>query len=146
MREFREQVAAMRSGYMAFQQHLIQHRNIVDPALSGEEQAREDKERLFEFINATRPPYYVIRLLIAEKGLQYAKFRDTAERLMSGPSDQEVEEFTTAAENILLCERAAIEARRWRAWLRRGLCAAKKWRPWSQFLAWLQRDPPRFPI
>ena len=96
-------------------------------------------------------PHNAILLLIAEQGNEYVAFIEFIERVknLSEASASEAEaavsEFTEEAVAILQRERAAIEADpgMWRA-LRNRL-GTIGWQPWSRFVAWVRRDPPRFP-
>lgn len=155
MREFREQVAAILSGHAAFRENapplqteltsaeMRKQTATLDDA--GRQRAAEAQKRLDELNDAMRRPYQVIRLLIAEKGLQYATFRGAADRLLTAPTPQagvRHDEVETAAEQILQVERAVIDAiiadsltAVWRA-----RAAAR----WSRFVAWCCNRP-RFP-
>jgi hypothetical protein len=128
MREFREQVAVFFSAFASMRNHVA----MTPPA-------PEKDKRLVELRDVWSPASHIIRLLIAEKGTQYAAFvpkMDGIPAELTVEAEARMREFYEAAENILRSERAAIEAL-----LRFG---AVRWRPWSQFVAWSRRDPPRF--
>ena len=95
-----------------------------------------------ELRDVWHPGYHTIRLLIAEKGPQYAAFVVKMDGIPDELTAEAVREFFEAAEKILRSERTALEAPgRWRARLRNGLGLIR----WSRFAAWSRRDPPRFP-
>jgi hypothetical protein len=103
MREFREQLAALLSIMAVHRDHMRTHSS-EDP---------EKVKRLAEINDAMLPHWHTLRLLIAEKGPQYAEFMPTFECAMNAPvmaAAARVHELYTAAEDILRRERAAIAA------------------------------------
>jgi hypothetical protein len=142
MREFREKVAMFLIQSLAMRGHQkARDLPITDPA----------GKAAHESLLALEQCFYVIHLLIQERGIQHQKFLPPLSNLhnkaLSGePRASEAAVLQSVAGIILQRERSAIEVPgRWRSWLRHRLGAVKQWRPWSQLRAWLRRDPPRFP-
>jgi hypothetical protein len=136
MRDFRAEVAAYLSNYVAYKRSRI----AMDGAILVHR--AELHETLSRRHNA-------IRLLIAERGAEHAAFLQSMDNLSEASESEathRTQELMIAAVAILVRERAATEADpgMWRAlWIRLGLTAVR-WRPWSQFVAWC-RGRPRFP-
>jgi hypothetical protein len=142
MREFREQVAGFLSSFAAYREKALWLAN-PDIAWRAEDRLKANKERL-EANDAMRRHFHAIRLLIAEKGPQYAAFIPTIRQLLQAPADQvtdRAEELTSAAAQILQHERAAIDVDPW--WRAVAAFGVVGW--WSQIRAWLSRDPPKWP-
>lgn len=127
MREFREQVAQVLAGIMNAK------------AAGG---ALADAAVASEIARAATVSFHAVGLLIAEKGTQYGGFMEIMNRLLvvaNRPADatdwfdlpDRITEVSVAAANILRQERALTEVNAWPSW--------------SRFVAWLRRDPPRFP-
>jgi hypothetical protein len=137
MREFREQVAAIIACYARVQ-------DIPAADLDAKD---EDTAHVLELIRCV----HVLRLLIHERGAQYEEFRRIVDIFHNRIGDVEpdkaaMKSFIAGAEGILRRERAAIEIDPgvWRVlWTSLGI-GAVKWRPWSRFMAWCRRAPPRW--
>jgi hypothetical protein len=156
MREFREQVAEFCGLEVARRKH---ERSLLAGNL-------DRRPLLIAANDAMEPCKAAIRLLIAEKGAQYELFVSVMEKLAAAKdavAETYFRELTEAAAAILRCERAAIEdLGMWRLRLQHWRKNRKLWKlaprtmatltgdeapsdPWSRFVAWLCRPPPRFP-
>jgi hypothetical protein len=127
IREFREQVAKLLSSDAALRKHATSH-------TTGD---HEKERRLAEITDAMGPCYHGIRLLIAERGQQYADLVLKMDIFTNASTDQvasHAREFTAAATDILQRERAAIVTDQgvWReVWISLGL-DANPWPAWSR--------------
>jgi hypothetical protein len=128
MREFREQVAQFLTSVM---RGVRTEAGTAAPA---------------EEIRCATLSFFVTKLLLAEKAPQYDDFERLMNRLLGAttgraagaPTPPEFNEVGNRAAGILRRERGLIEA----------VTSPGKhgWRTvWSRFVAWLCRDPPRFP-
>ena len=156
MREFREKVAVLLASARLLEREHARGGPFVRPGLGGD----PEKERRLADIYATQDPaHQAIILLLAERAegeLPTEDFTEALGRLLGASGEEAAEELTSAAAVILMDERAAIEARgRWRRRLRHWKLAPLTMAtltgdeapspPWSRFVAWCRRPPPRFP-
>lgn len=103
MRDLRDKVAAFLSAHQAYLLHIASH-TTGDPV---------KEKRLADIHDAESPPFYAIRLLIAEKGPEYISLVQVMDRLVRATTEQTGpcrDELMTTAEDILRRERAAIAA------------------------------------
>lgn len=103
MREFRVNLAAFLSSSAAYRQHMLHH-TTDDPV---------KEKRLAEINDVLAPRYHSLRLLLAERGTQFAGFAQALEVFLQ-PRPEELSlrlhKLNTAAEGILQSERTAITA------------------------------------
>jgi hypothetical protein len=125
MREFRQQVAAMRTSRQA-----LGRQSPKDTTDDPEQERR--REALFD-------SYYLavdlVRLLLAERtGTQFETMLEATDRLIERDLDSGQKEhwdrYTAAVQDLLRCERAAI--------------TSDDPAPWLRLKDWLGREPPRF--
>lgn len=149
MRELREQFATIMAHYVTVQivdSHAM-HLDTSDPA------SKDAMQRLSEISRAA----HVIRFLIRERGWHDEKFIGVIDALVRSVGTAgrhepnmaafaaEMEAFAVGATAILQRERAEIatDPGVWRVlWTSLGI-GAVRWRPWSRFVAWCRRPPPR---
>jgi hypothetical protein len=147
MREFREQVAGFLDHFEVYQKRS-NWLSCSNTATTLDEKRHADAE-CREAQAGFGHHFKVIRLLIAERGSQYATFVRLVSDLLENSNDTSLEqlgregELTTAAEDIMRSERAAIEVDPWWPVLRRSVGAVGRLP--SRFVAWSRRGPPRFP-